>query len=248
MPDASDFPSSPRFTIAVICYGTNSHLAQRFLSTLYRRTDARAFVLRIGLNEVEPSTQQVVKQYAAQFGNIQVFCEDANVFKCPLMRRMFHEQELSTEWVIYFDDDSHITRNDWLQRLTLTIDREPGVDQWGRGYALWRRGQPIVDFVTAAPWYRGLSLIREADQEGHDAAKFLFVTGGFWAIKSHVIRALNWPDPRLIQAHDDFLLGEALRQNHYRIGMFEYGVKINDAPRRNAQAAEVEHLPSILRR
>jgi hypothetical protein len=158
---------------------------------------------------------------------------------------MFHEQELSTEWVIYFDDDSHVTRNDWLQRLTLTIDREPDIDQWGRGYALWRRGQHIVDFVTAAPWYRGFPLMREADREGHDAAKFLFVTGGFWAIKSQVIRALNWPDPRLIQAHDDFLLGEAMRQNRYRIGMFEYGVKINDAPRRNAQAPEVEHLPGI---
>jgi hypothetical protein len=53
------------------------------------------------------------------------------------------------------------------------------------------------------------------------------------------LERLGWPDPRLIQANDDFLLGEAMRQNQWRMGEFHYGVKVNDAPRRNAAAAEV---------
>jgi GT2 family glycosyltransferase len=232
------------FTIAVLCYGGHTHLAERFFTKLYHYTDPQRFTLRVGLNEVVPATLKLVQQHAARFGNIEIYEEPKNVFKSPLMRRMFYEKPLTTEWIIWFDDDSHVTRGDWLQRLALKVEREPAVDQWGRGFALWQRGEKIVKFVQAASWYRGLPLMREADLEGHDATKFLFVTGGFWAMKTAAIRALDWPDRRLIQANDDFLLGEALRQNRCGIGMFEYGVEINDAPRRNGEAPEVEHLPS----
>lgn len=235
----------PQFTIAAACYGPNPQLAERFLASLYRHTSPASFVLRIGLNEVLPSTVSLVAEYAARFGNIEIFAEPENTFKSPLMRRMFTERPLSTDWVIWFDDDTHLTRSDWLQRLTLKMETGSAVAQWGKIYSLYRQDGEIERFIQAAPWFRGLPLVRKSNSAGGEVIEFQFASGGFWAMKSAVIRALDWPDPRLIQANDDFLLGEALRQHGYLIGAFDHGLKINDHPRRNAGAPEVEHLPVI---
>jgi len=67
---------------------------------------------------------------------------------------------------------------------------------------------------------------------------FRFATGGFWAIRTSILRQFDWPDRRLVHVTGDFLLGEALRQNRLRTGLFNYGVEINDAPRRNGGAPE----------
>ncbi len=232
-------------TICVACYGPHTDLAERFLSNLYCHTNPALFTLRAGLNEVAPSTLALFREHAARYGNIDLFIEPKNVFKSPLMRRMFYEKPILTPWVLWFDDDSHPTRPDWLQRLALRTEAAPGVIQWGQTHALWRTDEAIHDFISSASWFRGLPLRRGVNLDGVDAFEFRFATGGFWAIRTEVIHQLNWPDPRLVQANDDFLLGEALRQNGHEIGLFEYGVAINKAARRNAGAPEVERLPGV---
>lgn len=220
-------------TICVLAYGPHAALADRLLGSLYTNTDPRLFQLRAGLNEAGPTTRRLFRDYSAQFNNVTLFTSSKNIFKYPMMRRMFYEPALSTLWTIWCDDDTHFTRHDWLQRLGLRIECSPDVSMWGKPYVLWRRDKFILDWIRAASWYRGLRCVRGKDPKGKDAAKFSFATGGFWAIRTDVLRQLNWPDPRLVHVTGDFLLGEALRQNHLRIGRFDYGVKINDAPRRN---------------
>ncbi len=235
----------PQFTIAVVCYGPHPRLADRLLASLDGHTSPSSFALRIGLNEVMLSTVSLVAEYAARFGNIETFAEPKNTYKSPLMRRIFTERPLLTDWVIWFDDDTHLLRSDWLQRLTLKMEMAPEIAQWGRLYSLHRRDREIERFIEAAPWYRGLPLARKSNSAGDEVIEFQFASGGFWAMKSAVVRVLDWPDPRLIQANEDFLLGEALRQNGYFVGAFDCGLKISDHPRRNAEAPEVEHLPVI---
>jgi len=229
-------------TICVLCYGQNAALAERFLSTLFQLTDARLFALRAGLNEVEPATSRLFEEFAARYQNIELFIEPRNIFKSPLMRRLFHERPLDSRWTIWCDDDTHFTRRDWLQRLALKIETHPAVTMWGDLYKLWREDQFILDWIKASTWYRGVPCLRSADPKGQVATKFVFATGGFWAIRTNALRQLDWPDPRLTQANDDFLLGEALRQNNFQLGDFHCGVKVNDAPRRNPDAAETREL------
>lgn len=227
----------------MVCYGPNSKLAERFLTSLYRHTDPRVFTLRAGLNEVAPETASLFAQYSRRFGNIETFEESRNIFKNPLMRRMFTERPITTEWVIWFDDDTHLTRGDWLQRLILQIECSPDIAQWGKTYELYKGDAEVGPFIRTAAWYKGLPLAVKEETPEAQTVTFRFATGGFWALKTDVIRTLDWPDQRLLLANEDFLLGEALRQNGYRIGTFHHGVAVNDHPRRNAEAPEVERLP-----
>lgn len=229
-------------TICVVCYGQNFALAERFLASLYRYTPVSLFSLRAGLNEVEPATASLFADYAARFGNIECFVEPRNIFKNPLMHQMFHSRLLESEWVVWCDDDTHFRRADWLHRLALKIERAPHISMWGMKHKLWRRDATILEWIQTARWYRGVPWMRGLDLEGKEAVEFHFATGGFWAMRAEVVRQLDWPDPRLIHANEDFILGEALRQNGSEIGDFRYGVSINDAPRRNAEAAEVREL------
>jgi len=226
-------------TICVLCYGPNINLAERFLKSLFRNTDPCLFRLRAGLNEVEAATQRLINKYVNQFGNIDLFVEPKNIFKNPLMRRMFHEKPLSSQWALWCDDDTHFTRPDWLQRLAMKIEHSPNVDMWGWIHVLWRHDEAILKWIRAASWYRGRPFRKGTDLKGNPAIEFRFAPGAFWAIRTEVLRLLNWPDPRLTHADEDFLLGEALRQNLFRIESFNYGVKVNDAPRRNATSPSV---------
>jgi len=229
-------------TIAVVCYGANSALARRFLESLYRCTPPELFHLRAGLNEVEPATAALFSQYQHRFNNVECFIETRNTFKSPLMRRLFHDKPLESEWMVWCDDDTHFTRADWLIRLATRIQQIPAVDMWGAGYRLWSDDAGLLEWIKSARWYRGLPWVHGLNEHGRSGVTFDFATGGFWALRASVIQHLNWPDPRLVQAQEDFILGEAIRQNGFRLASFTYGVAISDAPRRNACATEITEL------
>jgi len=230
-------------TICVVCYGPHADLAERFLQSLYCYTDASLFHLRAGLNEAEPATHRLFDEYVNRFGNIDLFVECRNVFKNPLMRRIFYEKPLTSRWTIWCDDDTHFTRPDWLQRLALKIETSPKTPVWSWIHLLWRRDKAILDWIRRAPWYRGVPFLRGVDLDGKPAVEFRFAPGAFWAAQSDVLHRLDWPDPRLVHANEDFLFGEALRQAGARLGKFRHGIAFNDAPRRNADAVQVRALP-----
>lgn len=221
-------------TICVVCYGEQSQLAEQFLESLYQHTDPALFELRAGLNEAEPRTHQLFAEAADRYGNIDLYIEADNIFKEPMTRRLFWEKPLTKKWVIWFDDDSYPTRPDWLQRLAIQIEACPQAAQWGQLHGV-DVGDDIMEFVESAEWSRNLPLQLKDGPLSTAPYTITFSVGGFWAMQSEVLRALQWPDKRILQAAGDFLLGEALRQNDYKIGWFDYGLVINGTPRRNAQ-------------
>lgn len=229
-------------TICVICYGNNAWLARRFLQSLYKNTDPALFHLRAGLNEAEPATHHLFETYSQRHQNIDIFVEPANIFKNPLMRRIFHEDRIASHWTVWCDDDTYFTRPDWLQRLALRIESSPDVDMWGWIHLLWSRDESTLNWIRVAPWFRNRPLRCGTDLEGKKAVEFRFATGAFWALRTALIYQLDWPDPRLKQGGEDFILGEALRQRGCRIEDFHYGVMINDGPRRNPAAPEHTHV------
>ena len=229
-------------TICVVAYGDNVPLAERFLSSLYRHTAPELFRLRAGLNEVAPETHALFLEYQQRFANASLYVEPKNRFKSPLMRRLFREPWVSTEWTIWCDDDTHFRKPDWLQRLALRIESAPQVTMWGMQHLLWQNDPEVLRWIQTAKWYRGIPFQSGTDLSGKHSTEFRFACGGFWAARTAALRALDWPDPRLVHANEDFILGEALRQNGMQLAEFHYGLNINDALRRNDDAPEVVSL------
>ena len=202
--------------------------------------------MRAGLNEVEPETLRLFRERAERHGNVELLIEPTNTFKNPLMRRLFYERPLTSEWTVWCDDDTHFTRPDWLARLRRKIRRYPSIAVWGAMYFQVNRNREFLQWIRSAAWFRGRPFERPSDPvEAADpeASRFVFASGGFWMARTEVLQELDWPDPRLLQAAEDVAFGEALRQNGYSVGPFEYGVCVSDAPRRNASAPEIRNPP-----
>ncbi len=219
-------------TICVIFFGRHPDLAQRFLTNLYRYTRANSFSLRIGLNAACAETVELAYAVAREHENIWIHPEPGNIFKSPLMAKLFSLKPIDTDWVIWFDDDSFPYRGDWLPGLRLKMETQPGIDVWGDLFFI-DADQAAVQFISTASWFRGKPFNHLNPSGGWSERPLLsFVTGGFWAVRTEVLKALQWPDPRLVQTEDDYMFGEALRQNGYRMGRYKSGVRINQAERR----------------
>jgi len=219
-------------TVLVVFYGEYPQLCRRFLTHFYRFSSPADFSLRVGLNAVGPETMEYVASAAREFGNVSIQSEPQNIFKSPLMAKLFVMKPIETDWVIWFDDDSYPYRGDWLSGLRLKIEAQPDVDVWGNLF-FTDADDAAVEFIRTADWYQGLPFDHvKPTGERSERPLLTFVEGGFWAAKTSVLKALNWPDRRLVQHEDDYIFGEALRQNGFKIGRYKSGVRISDAARR----------------
>lgn len=202
--------------------------------------------LIIGANAVGNRTQTYLEQLVKQRAIDRLHMSTVNINKCPMMRRMF--QDVTTDLVWWFDDDSFIIEPNTLERWLELMRHAPAkVVQWGHQFFFGHEddfsyGADVVSFVKSAHWYRGKEPPSwqpggkaEFDFEGRGTGdgRWFFVTGGCWMIRTAAIRALDWPDSRLIKRNDDVFLGEAIRQQGWEVeDIGPLGVAINTAPRR----------------
>ena len=215
------------WTICVLFYGDHADLCRRFLEALYRFTDPAAFHLRAGMNAVSEETTRLLHEAAERYGNITLFPSKQNLFKLPMMRRMFHDPPPETDWTIWFDDDSHVTSAHWIMDLALAMEQAAEVDLFGSLHSVGVSDH-VEQFITSARWFRDQSRLI-----GYDGKPIIiFPVGGFWAVRTARLAQTNWPDVRLDHFEDDYLMGEAMRQQGVRLAHFESGVAISDAPRR----------------
>jgi GT2 family glycosyltransferase len=68
---------------------------------------------------------------------------------------------------------------------------------------------------------------------GTGDGRWYFILGGSWLIRTSAVRAIDWPDPRLLRHGEDVFLGEAIRQHGWQIANIGTpGVAINTEERR----------------
>lgn len=233
-----------KLTICAVSYGDYPLLLGRFLGRLFDSTPQEMFSLRLGLNAPSAMSREIAERYAHRHTNIELTISSTNLFKNPMMRRLIHDPPILSEWTAWFDDDSYVKRSDWLMRLALKIQGTPQVDVWGVRY-LHSPDETALQFARTSPTYRGLPWLVRQNVSGETVPCFEFATGGFWVARTRVLQSLDWPDARVVQAGDDFLFGEALRQNGFQIGSFDRCVTVSDAERRNASAEEVIRIPKV---
>lgn len=223
-------------TVCVLAYGDYPHLLKTCLDSLYRTVPAGSIRLRLGLNAVSAGTQAYVKELCQKHQNVRVFESAENIFKYPMMRRMFWDTALDTDWMIWLDDDSSFVQPDWFRRFShICTAGKPDV----LGQVHWMFARPgQADWIKAAKWYTGRPARFRTAIDGPKQA-LEFVTGGFWACRTDVLKKLDWPDPRIQHNGGDRMFGEACYQNRLLTANFSYGVRINGHPGRGVQQAPV---------
>jgi GT2 family glycosyltransferase len=235
-------------TICVLTYGEYCDLVRRCIDSIAGNTDRALYRLVVGANAIGQETENYLSTLEKAGAIDRVHRSRRNLNKNPMMRRMFHD--IDTPLVCWFDDDSYVLEEGALERL---VDRAKRSDHrtvmWGR-QALCNHPSTFIDidnveaFVRSADWYRGLTPPGRAPGgkgefnfkgRGTGNPQWDFLTGGFWLMRTSAIRALDWPDRRLVKLGDDVLLGEALRQCGWSFeNTAELGVAVNQAPRRGS--------------
>jgi hypothetical protein len=215
----------PRVRLFALLYGDYPALHERLLQSLCRAVPDSVPV-RLWCNQVGEETRRRLE--ADRRGSWSVIARRDNVPKYRAMREMFreiHDPACEAEWVVWFDDDSWIEAKDWFPAMRDVLrPREVcyAGEPWGIHYL---PGQ--WDFVRAAPWFRG------KEPPLHQGKPvFWFAQGAYWWLRTDVLRATDWPDPRLSHNGGDSLLGEAVRQQGLPLTPCSYGVRVNDATRR----------------
>jgi hypothetical protein len=141
-----------------------------------------------------------------------------------MMRQMFHSKPIETPYVMWFDDDSYIKD---VSLLTQVEAQMADCDMLGSVYTI-PYGNDQKEWCKTQPWYTGKPL----------SDKPRFATGGWWCIKTDVLKRFDWPTPELKHCGGDVALGILISQNDLKLKHFNKGVAINANAQGKESAAE----------
>jgi GT2 family glycosyltransferase len=238
----------PAVTVCVLLFGDYPRLAAQTLNSIARYAPRPDYRLIVGANAVSRDSLNLLDRLQNSGTIDDVIVSPSNLNKCPMMRRLF--ERVNTELIWWFDDDSYLTGAEppeaWLKEVRSSA---PSTVMWGKlswcdstiGFNHFNE-RTTLEFVRSAAWYRGLPPPSwrpggkgEFDFQGRGTGdgRWYYLAGGCWMIRSETVRALDWPDPRLVKMGDDTFLGEAIRQQGWKFkDIGSLGVAINTEPRR----------------
>jgi hypothetical protein len=228
--DESKAPAVPvpqiadRFTVMVLLYGAYIQLHKRCLQSIVASVPAEQLDLRVACNQVVPATLELLDTLPVT----KTYINTASRRKYPAMREMFYDDTIEepSPWFAWFDDDSYVKTNTWLQTLRKLVATFNPSDRVGM------LGQPLYHPVQAKKYPKALSWFREAlwhqkrqlrNRRGQSAPNgdcIHFVHGAFWVANLEAVRSADIPDLRLNHNGGDVCIGEQLWQNRWTIRPF----------------------------
>jgi len=207
--------------ICVLFYGAEDKhfkLAQRVLNEPMRQLVGQNVEFRFGCNAVGPDTTRfLVQQIADYFHTATLFHSAENLMKYPMMRRMFYSPPISAPVTMWFDHDSYLSPGgdvcEWFDRV---IKHVKGCNLVG---SVERAKIPDeqLRWMEQQPWF----------DSTHTKTYLPYVIGGWWAIKTELLRRFDFPPPDFQQKHGDRILGAAFKHQNIPFCHFREGVKVN---------------------
>jgi hypothetical protein len=220
-------------TLFMLVYGDYPVMHKQAITPLLSM-DPKKVAVRLWLNAVCLETFDWLLQNAPE--HWLIYISSQNVSKYPVMRMLFNDpvSPIVTPWVTWLDDDTNIVRNNWLAHVTAFIDTNPTAVYFGRTY--WKRHLAGVErWIHQAKWYTKRPFMQAKDWYKNKRRKgngIAFMRGSYWWLKLTVLRALDWPDPRLQHNGGDTALAEAIWQARLPYHKYYYGIAEALAPRR----------------
>lgn len=228
--------------VCVLFYGADdycSQLAARLLNRAMRELAEYNVEFRLGFNAVGYDTRKAVATFTdASDYVVPVVVDSAkNLYKYPMMRRLFYDKPLTAPLTMWFDDNSYIDPDIdvgvWFERIRTQMQHCATI---GSVYTQGLVGKQ-AEWIKAQPWFNGKEPVPYVK----------YASGGWWVAQTDVLRRFDWPSPDIKHYGGDVMFGELLRQQDLQLCHFRDGVMIqaNDSgveavsPRRGFDATPV---------
>lgn len=244
-----------KLTIFVLCYGDYADLAQQCIDGILKTVPLQRMDLRIGLNAVGEETMEYLAHLPIK---PLLYAHPENALKYPLMREMFWDKKhpITTNHLIWFDDDSYPVRPDWCKSLCRVIvdghhkgERLYGMTMYHAIKGAARPGYPDPKrWFTQARWYRGKLFRNRLAKPAPNGNLIFFSHGAFWAMGVDAMRACDIPDIRLGLSGGDITIGEQMWQGGFKLREFNTSkafVRASGAPPRGLSPStpQVKKMP-----
>lgn len=233
-----------KFTVCVLGYGDNLSLMQRCMESILTHTPPERIDVRIALNQPAQQLLTYVEGFDKKIVT-KLYVDGKNRRKYPAMREMFWDPDhpIQTNYVLWFDDDSHVIHPKWLSLLATSIisNHGNGVRLYGVKYihdlAVYKKlGYSPEKWFREADWWKDQQMHQgKGTRVSPNGSEIVFASGGFIALATEAIRVGNIPDKRLNHNGGDITIGAQVHQAGFRMADFCRGkspVRYSDAPRR----------------
>lgn len=207
--------------VCVLFYGTDDYccqLAKRVLNKPMRELAEHNIEFRFGFNAVSPDTHRVVDAFLDASDYVVQARVDSpvNIYKYPMMRRLFYDTPITAPVTMWFDDNSHIDPDTdvvtWYSRVINQLDY---CTVLGSVYTQGLVGNQ-ANWIKAQPWFNGKEPIPYVK----------YPAGGWWAAQTSILQQFNWPPPEIKHHGGDLMFGELLRQHDLPLCHFRDNVMI----------------------
>lgn len=204
--------------VFVLLYGAEpSHfvLAQRVMNSALEELCHLGVQFCFGCNAVGLETERFLQEKVTSVYKNAVVLKDKNIFRYPMMRKMFSMALCNSASCMWFDHDSYISADDvtpWFSRIQKQVAAND---------VLGSINKCALDVTTAeladTLWPSSASRPAYIDTPNPS----------WWAAKSEVLLKNNWPPDNLGQKNGNLLFGEMIRRKDLRLAHFRDGVCIN---------------------
>lgn len=212
-----------RYTVFVLCYGNYPQLATKCIGSILKSVDRSRIDLRVTLNAASEETKQAVLAFQPDV----VYENKENTGKYKLMRAMFRDPDhpVTTEYVVWFDDDTWVVDLKWLDKLDKVISDNQGAGYRAFGCSLFHdlKESPTTD-AKAVNWFKNASWWRRRDLRLRGSKDYApngscidFPVGWFWAARYDALMAADIPDSRLNHNGGDITIGAQFHQAGFKI-------------------------------
>lgn len=219
-----------KVTIMVLGFGDYPSLIYRCLEGILDTVPRRLMDLRVALNQPCRETEIYVDSLHKSGRVSKVYTDYGARRKYPAMREMLYDNsaQLTTRYMIWFDDDSYPVSRSWLEALFATIaENHPlGARLYGRKmvHDLAAFASDTYDpriWFQSAPWWRNRPFkLKNSERTAPNGSCITFVAGWFWAAEIAALKEAQVPDIRLNHNGGDIVIGAQIDQAGYLIKNF----------------------------
>jgi hypothetical protein len=232
------------FTVFLLMYGNETHYHRNSLTSILHTIPRQRRRVRIGCNQVCAATQQWLSQLLDEQQIEKVYWHTTNDKKYPVMRQMFYDPELpiATNYLIWFDDDTHAVDPQWCRKLCCVIAEEHPSGARLYGPALkWHFTKPQMQWLRTRPWFGKRDVRLSNGTPAPNGNYSHFASGWFWALHTDTMRAADIPDVQLGHNGGDYIIGEQLWQAGYNLRGWNNNKQFISCPKNGRRGLVEKH-------